>query len=141
MRSDQRHAVSRRALLAASALAGLTPAFSLAETGNKGGMLNTILSPEPPVLVLGVNNQGPTIIAASKIFQGLLRFSPKLDPLPGLAKSWELSEDRIIAEERSSAAASPSSRLTVPACRYRVARRSDSWAKAAPANPPSRAAW
>ncbi|MEA2730799.1 MAG: peptide/nickel transport system substrate-binding protein, partial [Acetobacteraceae bacterium] len=94
MRSDQRHAVSRRALLAASALAGLTPAFSLAETGKKGGTLNTILSPEPPVLVLGVNNQGPTIIAASKIFQGLLRFSPKLDPLPGLAKSWELSEDR-----------------------------------------------
>ena len=46
------------------------------------------------MLVLAVNNQGPTIIAASKIFQGLLRFSPKLDPLPCLAKSWELSEDR-----------------------------------------------
>src|ERR1700733_5525032 len=94
MRSDQRHAVSRRALLAASAVAGLFPRFSLAAPGRKGGTLNTILSPEPPVLVLGVNNQGPTIIAASKIFQGLLRFSPKLEPLPCLAKSWELSEDR-----------------------------------------------
>jgi peptide/nickel transport system substrate-binding protein len=94
MRFDQRHAVSRRALLAASALAGLVPSLSWAETGKKGGTLSTILSPEPPVLVLGVNNQGPTIIAASKIFQGLLRFSPKLDPLPCLAKSWELSEDR-----------------------------------------------
>jgi peptide/nickel transport system substrate-binding protein len=99
MRSDQRHAVSRRALLAASALAGsalagLVPGFALAAAGKKGGTLNTILSPEPPVLVLGVNNQGPTIIAASKIFQGLLRFSPKLEPLPCLAKSWELSEDR-----------------------------------------------
>jgi peptide/nickel transport system substrate-binding protein len=104
MRSDQRHAVSRRALLAASAQvgslatgllpAGLFPSFSLAAVGKKGGTLNTILSPEPPVLVLGVNNQGPTIIAASKIFQGLLRFSPKLEPLPCLAKSWELSDDR-----------------------------------------------
>ena len=82
MQYDQRLAVSRRALLAASALAGLMPTLSLAQTGKKGGTLNSILSPEPPVLVLGVNNQGPTIIAASKIFQGLLRFSPKLDPLP-----------------------------------------------------------
>jgi peptide/nickel transport system substrate-binding protein len=94
MRPDQRHAVSRRALLAASAVAGLIPSFSMAETAKKGGTLNTILSPEPPVLVLGVNNQGPTIIAASKIFQGLLRFSPKLEPLPCLAKSWDLSPDR-----------------------------------------------
>jgi peptide/nickel transport system substrate-binding protein len=94
MQPDQRHAVSRRALLAASAAAGLVPGFSLAAAGKKGGTLNTILSPEPPVLVLAVNNQGPTIIAASKIFQGLLCFSPKLDPLPCLAKSWELSEDR-----------------------------------------------
>jgi peptide/nickel transport system substrate-binding protein len=94
MRPDYRHAVSRRALIAASAVAGLLPSFSWAETAKKGGTLNTILSPEPPVLVLGVNNQRPTIIAASKIFQGLLRFSSNLDPLPCLAKSWELSEDR-----------------------------------------------
>jgi ABC-type transport system substrate-binding protein len=75
-------------------MAGLTPGFSLAETGKKGGTPNTILSPEPPVLVLAVNNQGPTIIAASKIFQGLLCFSPKLGPVPCLAKSWALSDDR-----------------------------------------------
>jgi peptide/nickel transport system substrate-binding protein len=94
MRMETRLAVSRRAMLAASAASALLPAWAYADTPKKGGTLNTILSPEPPVLVLGVNNQGPTIIAASKIFEGLLRFSPKLDPMPGLAKSWELSADR-----------------------------------------------
>lgn len=93
MRTDQRHAVSRRALLAGSTAVALVPS-AFAQAPKKGGTLNTILTPEPPVLVLGVNNQGPTIIAASKIFQGLLLFSPKLDPLPCLAKSWELSDDR-----------------------------------------------
>jgi peptide/nickel transport system substrate-binding protein len=93
MRSDQRHAVSRRALLAASAGAALMPP-AFAQAPKKGGTLNTILTPEPPVLILGVNNQGPTIIAATKIFQGLLLFSPTLEPKPCLAKSWEVSEDR-----------------------------------------------
>ena len=98
MRSDQRNALSRRALFSATALAALLPAalirLACAQAAWKGGTLNTVLTPEPPVLVLGVNNQGPTIIAASKIFQGLLLFSPKLEPRPCLAKSWNLSEDR-----------------------------------------------
>jgi peptide/nickel transport system substrate-binding protein len=60
----------------------------------KGGTLNTILTPEPPVLVLGVNNQGPTQLAASKLFQGLFEYSFTLEPLPKLAKSWTLSDDK-----------------------------------------------
>jgi peptide/nickel transport system substrate-binding protein len=60
----------------------------------RGGTLTSILTPEPPVLVLGVNNQGPTLVAASKIYQGLIKLSPKLDPLPELAASWQISDDK-----------------------------------------------
>ena len=60
----------------------------------RGGTLNTVLTPEPPILVVGVNNQAPTLIAGSKVFQGLLRYSPTLQPLPELATSWELSDDK-----------------------------------------------
>jgi peptide/nickel transport system substrate-binding protein len=95
------HRPSRREILAGLAVGGLTPGLmTLAEARaqgiapKRGGTLTTILSPEPPILVLGVNNQGPTLICASKIYQSLLKFSPKLEPLPQLAKSWELSEDK-----------------------------------------------
>ena len=60
----------------------------------RGGVLNALLTPEPPVLILGVNSQGPTLQAASKIYQGLFKFSPTLEPLPELAQSWSLSEDK-----------------------------------------------
>src|SRR5713226_7325832 len=92
---------SRREVLAGLAAAGLAPnLLTLAEAvaqgiaPKRGGTLTTILSPEPPILVLGVNNQGPTLVCASKIYQSLLKFSPKLEPLPQLAKSWTLSEDK-----------------------------------------------
>jgi peptide/nickel transport system substrate-binding protein len=92
-------ALTRRHLISTSVLAGLTPLLpeaALAQTTppKKGGVLTSLLTPEPPILVLGVNNQGPTGIVASKIYESLLEFSPKLEPLPRLAKSWELSDDK-----------------------------------------------
>jgi peptide/nickel transport system substrate-binding protein len=95
---DQGRRISRRDVLAASALAGLMTldqARAQGVTPKRGGTLTTILSPEPPILVLGVNNQGPTLLAGSKIYQGLLKFSPKLEPLAELAKSWSLSDDKL----------------------------------------------
>jgi ABC-type transport system substrate-binding protein len=53
-----------------------------------------MLTPELPRLVLGVNKQGPTLVAASKIYQGLLKFSLTFEPLPERAKAWSVSEDR-----------------------------------------------
>ncbi|MFC7693315.1 hypothetical protein ACFQY5_30940 [Paeniroseomonas aquatica] len=52
-----------------------------------------MLTPEPPVLQIGVNNQGPTLVIASKMFQSLLSFTPALEPIPVLAKSWTISPD------------------------------------------------
>jgi len=84
--------ISRRGLMAASAagpvLMRAQDAMAQGVAPRRGGTLQTILSPEPPVLQIGVNNQGPTLVLAPKIFQGLLTFSPTLEPIPVLAKSW-----------------------------------------------------
>jgi peptide/nickel transport system substrate-binding protein len=91
--------LTRRTLLAGTAFSGLTweplTAFAQGVAAKKGGTLNTILTPEPPVLVLGVNNQGPTQLAAGKLYQGLCEYSPTLQPMPQLAKSWTMSDDKL----------------------------------------------
>ncbi|MEJ0019579.1 MAG: ABC transporter substrate-binding protein [Acetobacteraceae bacterium] len=88
-------ALTRRGLIASAAATGLAPHLAFAQAAPKrGGTLNTILTPEPPILVLGVNNQGPTQLAAGKLFQGLLEYSHTLEPLPQIAKSWTLSDDK-----------------------------------------------
>ena len=95
-------ALSRRTLLAASAVAGLLPAglMSLEQaraqgvTPKRGGTLTSLLNPEPAVLIMGVNNQAPTLICGSKIYQGLFEYGFDLAPRPLLAKSWELSDDK-----------------------------------------------
>jgi peptide/nickel transport system substrate-binding protein len=91
--------LSRRGLLAASATAPVLmragDAMAQGVAPRRGGTLTTILQPEPPVLQIGVNNQGPTLIAAPKMFNGLLRFSPTLEPLPELARAWTISPDGL----------------------------------------------
>jgi peptide/nickel transport system substrate-binding protein len=91
---------TRRGLMAATALgmAGgrlmhVSEALAQGVQPRRGGTLTSILQPEPPVLQIGVNNQGPTLIAAPKMFQGLLKFTQTLEPRPELAKSWEVSGD------------------------------------------------
>ena len=96
---DQPNGLSRRALIAASTLGGLAPrlitaAHAQGVTPKRGGTLNALLTPEPAMLVLAVNSQAPTLIASSKIYQGLIKFSFALEPLPELARSWEISDDK-----------------------------------------------
>ncbi|MBE9606577.1 ABC transporter substrate-binding protein [Acetobacteraceae bacterium H6797] len=64
-------------------------------TPRRGGTLTTIVNPEPPILHIGINNQAPTLIVGGKIFQGLLRYDDKLNPMPELAKSWTVSPDGL----------------------------------------------
>ena len=101
MQATSDHGPTRRALLsgvtatvAATGLMTLAQARAQGVAPTRGGTLTSLLTPEPAVLILGVNSQAPTLVCASKIYQGLLRFSPTLEPLPMLAKSWELSDDR-----------------------------------------------
>ena len=84
---------TRRGLIALAAFAGL-PASLLRAQAKTGGTLTSLLTPEPPILIPGVNSQGPTLITISKMYESLLAFSPTLEPKPLLAKSWDLSEDR-----------------------------------------------
>jgi ABC-type transport system substrate-binding protein len=79
--------------MAAPTLMRASEALAQGVQPRRGGTLQSILVPEPPVLQIGVNNQGPTLVVASKIFEGLLTFSSTLEPIPLLAKSWTVSPD------------------------------------------------
>jgi peptide/nickel transport system substrate-binding protein len=89
-------AASRRRLLAlpfaiAAALTIAAPSGALAQT--RGGTLRAIVQPEPPLLMLGLNQQIPTQYVGGKIYESLLTWTPALEPAPGLAKSWSVSPD------------------------------------------------
>ena len=62
----------------------------------RGGALQVIVTPEPPMLMLGLNQNGPTQMVASNIYESLLRYDEKLNPIPSLAKSWEISPDQTV---------------------------------------------
>ena len=47
-----------------------------------------MIQPEPPGLLMAMVQNGPTQMVSGNIFEGLLRYGPKLEPLPGLAESW-----------------------------------------------------
>ena len=67
-----------------------------AQEPKTGGVINAVIQPEPPGLMLALVQNGPTQMVSGNIFEGLLRYSPKLEPLPGLAASWTVSEDAKI---------------------------------------------
>ncbi|MDS9469006.1 ABC transporter substrate-binding protein [Paracoccus sp. MBLB3053] len=60
-----------------------------------GGRANIVVQPEPPSLMLGLVQNAPTQMVAGNIYEGLLRYDTKLNPMPSLAKSWEISEDGL----------------------------------------------
>ena len=83
------------ALACAAPLAAAPSAAFAAETPVKGGTLTAIIQPEPPMLVMGLNQQAPTQTVAGKIYESLLTYNFDLTPRPGLAKSWEVSADGL----------------------------------------------
>ena len=66
---------------------------AFAQEPKAGGVVNAVIQPEPPGLMMGIVQNGPTQMVSGNIYEGLLRYSPKLEPLPGLAESWSVSED------------------------------------------------
>lgn len=72
---------------------GLTQAFAQGTGGVKGGTLNSIVQPEPPILNLAVSQLTPTQMVSGKIFLSLLTYDVNLKPMPSLAKSWTISPD------------------------------------------------
>jgi len=76
-------------------LAGASQPAVAAETPVYGGTLTAIIQPEPPMLVMGLNQQAPTQVVAGKIYESLLTYDFDLSPRPSLAKSWEVSDDGL----------------------------------------------
>ena len=85
--------LTRRDLLATAAAASLLLSRD-ADAQTAGGPLTSLLTPEPAILIPGVNSQAPALLVQSKMYQSLLEFTPDLKPLPLLAKSWTLSDDK-----------------------------------------------
>jgi peptide/nickel transport system substrate-binding protein len=99
-----RIAVRRRAFIAgagalplAAALPGAAGAQAQPQNPapRRGGKMTIVLQPEPPMLMLGINQAAPTQVAAGKIYQGLLTFDFDLAPQPSLATSWTRSADGL----------------------------------------------
>ena len=85
-----------RFLRAGAAVLLASAAFAtVVHAQTRGGTLNAIVQPEPPILMLGLNQQAPTQYVAGKIYQGLLTYDFNLKPLPSLAKSWTSSSDGL----------------------------------------------
>ncbi|WP_040701914.1 ABC transporter substrate-binding protein, partial [Sulfitobacter indolifex] len=91
--------LTRRGLLqsstAAVALAGLVPGALRAQS-QSGKSMNIIAFPEPPTLFIGLDQNGSTQTVAGKIYESLLTFDFDFNPQPGLAESWEISDDGLI---------------------------------------------
>ena len=83
------------ALAAATALA-IPAATPLAEEPKSGGRIDVVIQPEPPGLMLGIIQNGPTQMVAGNIYESLLRYDHDLKPMPSLAKSWESSDDGLV---------------------------------------------
>ncbi|MFT4103107.1 MAG: ABC transporter substrate-binding protein [Burkholderiaceae bacterium] len=85
----------RQLIQASSAALGLSiagvPLRSLAQA--RKGVVNVLVQPEPPGLMMGIVQNGPTQLIAGNIYEGLLRYDEKLDPHPQLATSWTVSPD------------------------------------------------
>ncbi len=60
-----------------------------------GGRIDIVVQPEPPSLMLGLVQNGPTQQVAGDIYESLLRYNTDLEPQPSLAKSWEISDDGL----------------------------------------------
>ncbi|GHU05650.1 peptide ABC transporter substrate-binding protein [Alphaproteobacteria bacterium] len=58
--------------------------------------MTIMLNPEPPGLMLGLNQQTVAQLVAGKIYQGLLAFDFDFTPRPSLAREWSVSEDGLV---------------------------------------------
>lgn len=79
---------------AAAAGAGVLSGIPLmAQAQAKGGVLNVVVQPEPPGIMIGIYQNVPSQMVGGNIFEGLLRFDAELNPHPLLAESWEEAPD------------------------------------------------
>ncbi|MEY8829586.1 ABC transporter substrate-binding protein [Sedimentitalea sp. XS_ASV28] len=81
------------AAVTAAALALATPVAAQDATPQAGGTLNVVIQPEPPGLMIGLIQNGPTQMVAGDIYESLLRYDFNFEPQGQLAESWTISDD------------------------------------------------
>jgi peptide/nickel transport system substrate-binding protein len=85
-------------MLATGVVAGLLPATHgqpLTGTPQRGGVLVGALAADPPHLMSGATSAVAPGIVSRHIYQSLIKFDFEFNPVPELAKSWEISEDHL----------------------------------------------
>jgi peptide/nickel transport system substrate-binding protein len=90
---------SRRKILGSALttpLAGLSLEAAGQQPAASSGVYNALLFPEPPTLILSLDQNTPTQVAAGKIYESLLTYDHDFTPRPSLAKSWTISPDGLI---------------------------------------------
>lgn len=81
--------------LTTAAAIAIASSLAAQDTPKSGGTLNAVIQPEPPGLMLGLIQNGPTQMVAGQIYESLLRYDTDLNPMPSLAKEWTVSEDGL----------------------------------------------
>ena len=82
-------------ILATGAALAAASALAAQDDPKSGGTLNVVIQPEPPGLMMGLLQNGPTQMVAGDIYESLLRYDKDLNPMPSLAKEWTKSEDGL----------------------------------------------
>ena len=69
------------------------PVSHAQDAPRRGGVLQAIVQPEPPVLTTAFNSSFPIGVVGTNVLEGLLSFDDKQKLQPALATSWESSPD------------------------------------------------
>ena len=85
----------KRTLITTTLALGLATGATSAMAQTSGGRINVVIQPEPPGLMLGLIQNGPTQMVAGNIYESLLRYDTDLEPMPSLATSWDVSDDGL----------------------------------------------
>lgn len=78
------------AMTGAFAFTGAQGAFA---QGASGGTLRVVIEPEPAVLLSVLSPQTSQLVTSAQTNEGLLTYDFELNPMPGLAERWEVSQD------------------------------------------------
>ena len=66
-----------------------------AQTPQRGGTLNWIVTPEPAAFIPLTTTAGGSTELGPKVVEGLLNYDLKLQPVPALATAWKLTPDGL----------------------------------------------
>ncbi|OLL30979.1 ABC transporter substrate-binding protein [Burkholderia sp. SRS-W-2-2016] len=79
--------------LGAALLIALSGSYAIAQTPQRGGTLNFVVTPEPTALVDLATTATNVLKVSPKVVEGLLDYDFKFQPKPSLATSWEIGDD------------------------------------------------